>query len=59
MNQDQILSLLRWVFATGGTLLASHGVGTAATWEAVAGGVLALVPVIWSMFVHKTDSTGA
>ncbi|MEP9376220.1 hypothetical protein ABLE91_05880 [Aquabacter sp. CN5-332] len=39
--------LVRYGITMLGTALAAHGVGDEATWQAVAGGVIAIAPPIW------------
>lgn len=53
-NQDQVMGLVRTVLALISGFAIAHGVSDQ-TWQLVSGGVLALVPLIWTYFVH-TDS---
>lgn len=54
MNQDQILSILRSVLKIGGGALVAHGITDDATAQAIMGGVLAVVGLVWAHFTHKT-----
>lgn len=53
MNQDQVLSLIRWGLTAGGSYLVSTGKITAPDVATISGGLIALVSVGWSMFAHK------
>lgn len=53
-NLDQILSLVRAILVILGSVLVTKGFPQS-NWEAIAGVVVMLVPVVWSMFVH-TDA---
>jgi hypothetical protein len=55
MNHQQILSFIRWVQATIGPILIAKGYVSESTLPMVAGVVVSLVPLVWSMFVH-TDT---
>jgi hypothetical protein len=55
VNQQQVLSIVRWIFASFGPLIISHGYASSGTLEMAAGAIASLVPLAWSMFVH-TDA---
>lgn len=50
---DHALWLLRVALMSGGSALASRGIGDAAMWEAVAGGVVALAGAVWSYLARR------
>lgn len=59
MNSDQIMSAVRWVLATLGTYLVSKGllntdqVGAGSAYvTTIAGALMPLVALVWSMFHH-------
>lgn len=56
-NQDQTLSIVRAVLLATGTILATLGVMANQVWEPISGVILALVPVAWSMIIHRTSNT--
>lgn len=51
-NQQQILSILRWMQATVGPILISHGYVNSGTLEMIFGAAISLVPLIWGLFAH-------
>lgn len=53
MNLDQILSLTRAILAIVGTVLTTHGSMSQQTWELYAGPILAIVPIVWSLYHHS------
>ena len=53
MNQDQVLSGVRWVLSTGGTYLATKGYISGDTAVMVVGFAAPVASFIWSFFVHK------
>jgi hypothetical protein len=59
MNQEQVLSFVRWVQATVGPLLIANGYVSASTLQMVSGVVVSLVPLAWSMFVHTQTNAVA
>jgi len=58
INQDQVLSAVRWIASTGGAWLVSKGYATNEMVTLGTGAILAIVPFIWSMVVHS-DGTSA
>jgi hypothetical protein len=59
MNQEQVLSFVRWLQATIGPLLIANGYVSASTLQMVSGVVISLVPLAWSMFVHTQTNAVA
>jgi hypothetical protein len=59
MNQEQVLSFVRWVQATIGPLLIANGYVSASTLQMVGGVMVSLVPLAWSMFVHTQGNAVA
>jgi hypothetical protein len=59
MNQQQVLSFVRWLQATIGPLLIANGYVSASTLQMVGGVVISLVPLAWSMFVHTQSNAVA
>lgn len=59
MTQNQVLSLVRWVLATGGTFFVTKGWISNDMAVTLAGLAGPLVSVVWSLIVHKTSITGA
>ena len=59
MNQEQVLSFVRWVQATIGPLLIANGYVSASTLQMISGVVISLVPLAWSMFVHTQTNAVA
>lgn len=51
---DQVLWLLRVALMSGGSALASRGIGDAGLWEAVAGAVVAIAGAVWSYFARQS-----
>ncbi len=54
MNQEQVLSAARWAVTTLGTVAVSRGYATDEQVIMAAGVVVAVIPLVWSYFVHKT-----
>lgn len=52
MNQEQIKSAIRWVIATFGPILISHGYVGSSTLEMISGVLISAVPLAWSMLTH-------
>lgn len=52
MNLNQVLSMIRAVLNLAGGSLAAKGYTDNSQWEAITGGVLALVSVVWSFYHH-------
>ncbi len=56
MTQDQVFSLIRAVLLSVGIFIIGDQTGnghvSATDWATLSAGVLAIVPVIWSMFAH-------
>jgi len=59
MNQEQVLSFVRWMQATIGPLLIANGYVSASTLQMAGGVVVSLVPLAWSMFVHTQGNAVA
>lgn len=62
-NNEQVLSLVRWVFSTLGTYLVTNGLLTAddvataiSSFSVIVGAVMPLVAIGWSMFHHQTPA---
>lgn len=53
MNMDQVLSAVRWVITSGGGYAVGRGWITADQVTLIAGIGAAVVPLVWSFFVHK------
>lgn len=51
-NVQQVLSAVRWAFATFGPLLVSHGYVGSSTLEMVSGALVSLIPLVWGLFAH-------
>lgn len=56
-NEQQVLSAVRWVMATLGSFLVTHGWMDQGFWEPITGLVLSGVPFAWSMFRHTRVGT--
>lgn len=56
VNLDQVLSAARWIISTGSGYLVGKGVITADQVELLTGAVTAVIPLVWSFFVHKTPA---
>jgi len=54
MNIDTIQTIVRSVLKVGGGALVANGVAEAADWEAVVGGVVALIGIIWGVYHRKS-----
>jgi hypothetical protein len=52
MNNQQVLSVARDLLQVIGTFLTTYGVLNSGQWEAVAGGILMIVPVVWGIYSH-------
>lgn len=52
MNPEQIKSFIRWAQATIGPFLITHGYASSGTIELVAGILISLAPLVWSMVTH-------
>lgn len=57
MNGDQLTSLIRSLLKFGGGMIVARGWSDSATWEAVAGGVVALAGILWSHWNHSETPT--
>jgi hypothetical protein len=53
MNKDMILGVVRHILTAVGGALASQGVMSADDTNAIVGGVVALVGLVWSMLNKK------
>jgi hypothetical protein len=58
MSSDTIQTLVRTALKMGGAILIQKGVTTDPTWEAVVGGVVATVGIIWGI-LHKKPAAPA
>lgn len=56
MNQDQVLSAIRWVVTTAGAYFVSRGAITGDQLELILGALGALVPLIWSFVAHTNGA---
>jgi hypothetical protein len=56
MNSEQVQSLVRTVLSVLGTFLVSKGLVGTADWTTIAGAVVMLAPVAWSMYAHTDTS---
>ncbi len=52
ITQDQVLSAVRWVIATGGGYAAGKGWITSDQVVLISGVGIAIVPLVWSIFAH-------
>ena len=59
MNIDTIQTIVRSVLKVGGGALVANGVAEAADWEAVVGGVVALIGIIWGVYHRKSQGAKA
>lgn len=57
MNQEQIKSLVRWVIATFGPFVTSHGYVSSSNWEMIGGIILSAIPFVWGLLVHTQANT--
>lgn len=54
MNRDQIESVIRAALKFLAPVLVMKGVGTGEEWEAIAGGLIAAVTLIWGVYVKRS-----
>lgn len=59
MNQEQVKSAVRWIIATFGPIITTHGYASASTLEMIGGIVISLAPLIWGMFTHTQTNAVA
>jgi hypothetical protein len=59
MNAEQAKSSVRWIIATFGPLLISHGYASASTLEMAGGVIASLIPLVWAMFTHTQTNAVA
>lgn len=59
MNEQQVLSFIRWVQATFGPIMISHGYISASNLEMGVGVVISVVPLVWGLFVHTQTNAVA
>jgi hypothetical protein len=59
MNQSVILGIVRHVLTTAGGVLITKGVTDNAGVEAIVGGLVAAVGVVWSIFAKRNPSNAA
>lgn len=52
MNQEQAKSAVRWIIATFGPFIISHGYASASSLEMIGGVIVSAIPLILSMFNH-------
>lgn len=57
MNQNQVLSFVRWLLTVGGSVAVGRGLLTADQLTWIGGAAAALIPLAWSMFVHTQAAT--
>lgn len=57
VTQPQILAVIRWLLSTGGAYAVGKGWVTADQIPLIMGAAVALVPLVWSMFVHSETGT--
>ena len=50
MGQDDILAIARHLLGFAGSALVAHGYVSSAQWTAIAGGLIAVGTVAWSLF---------
>lgn len=55
MKIEFITGLVRHLMSAGGTWLAAEGIATASQTEAITGGVVALLGLVWS-WIAKADN---
>lgn len=53
VNQKQVLSVVRWVVTSAGGYAVGRGWIAADHVDLILGAVVAAVPLVWSMIVHK------
>lgn len=58
-NQAQVLSAVRWVIAFGGGIAVGKGWITNEQLAMIIAAAVAVVPLIWSLFVHTKSNTVA
>lgn len=56
MNQDQVLSLVRWIISAAGGFVIGKGWLNAEQLTMVGGLVTTLVPLVWSLFAHTNSA---
>lgn len=59
MNAEQVKSAVRWMIATFGPIIISHGYASASTLEMIGGAVVSLIPLIFSMLNHTQSNAVA
>lgn len=59
MNQEQAKSAVRWMIATFGPVITSHGYASSSTLEMIGGALVSLLPLIWGMFTHTESNAVA
>lgn len=58
-TQAQLLAFVRWVITTGGAFAVGKGWVTTDQLPLIMGFAVALVPLVWSLFVHSDTGTMA
>lgn len=53
VNQAQVLGAVRWLIAFGGGYAVGNGYITADQLVLIGGAAAAVVPLVWSLFVHS------
>jgi drug/metabolite transporter superfamily protein YnfA len=53
VNQDQVLSIIRYILTAVGTVAVTKGLADEGTITAIVGGLIAAASLIWSMVAHK------
>jgi|GEM_PF-1503369 len=59
MTSDQITGILRAILAALGGFFIGKGMISAATFDWLTGGVLALAPILWSMWTNRPAGIAA
>lgn len=59
MNQEQAKAAVRWIIATFGPFIISHGYATSSTLELLGGVVVSLIPFAWSLLTHTQTNAVA
>ena len=59
MTSDQITGILRAILAALGGFFIGKGMISAATFDWLTGGILAVAPILWSMWVNRPAAIAA
>lgn len=52
MNAEQAKSAVRWLIATFGPIIVTHGYASASTLEMFSGALVSVIPLVWAMITH-------